>query len=63
MNNMLFDVAPAPLLLVLFGIPILAIVVIVILIVVAVKLIKRARQKNIEVQELPEGNNHPGEDR
>jgi len=62
MNNLMFDVAPGPILLVLVGIPILVIVIVVILIIVAVKLIKRARKKNIEAKELPEDYNSPGED-
>jgi len=62
MNNMLFDVAPGPILLVVFGIPILIIVVVVILIIVTIRLIKRARKKNIEVEAPPEENNSPGED-
>ena len=60
MNNTLFDAAAGPLLLLVFGLPILLIVVVIILIIVTVRLIKRARKKNVEAKGLPEDNDFPG---
>jgi len=62
MNNLLFDAASGPLILMIVGVPILLIIIVVVLIFVTVRMIKRARKKNIEVKELPEDYNSPGED-
>ena len=65
MNNTVFDVAAAPMYLIIFGIPFLIIVVVAILIAITVKLIKRARAqnvKNLETEKSPENRSASGED-
>ena len=54
MNSMMFDVAVGPLYLLLFGIPILIIAAVIVLMVISIRLIKRARAKNIEAENKPE---------
>jgi len=58
----MFDVAAAPLLLTLIGVPLLLIAVIVVLIIVTVRLIKRARAKNIEAGKNQENDISSDED-
>ena len=62
-DGKIFDGAAAPMLLIIFGIPVLLIAVVVVLIVVAVKLIKRARIKNAETEGTPENSNSSEENR
>jgi len=52
-DGKIFDVALAPMFLLLFGIPALLIAAIGILIAVTVRLAKRARIKNAETEEKP----------
>ena len=60
-NSMMFDVAVAPLLLVIIGVPILIIAAVIGLIIVTVRLIKKARQKNIVADNKTEDNDPPKE--
>ena len=62
LSSMMFDVAAGPLFLVIFGIPILIIVIVVVLIIVSVRLIMKARKKNIAEKEPPDDNTSPGND-
>ena len=62
-DGKIFDVAAAPMYLVIFGIPALLIVVIIVLTVVAVKLIKRARIKNAETEGKTENSNSSKENK
>ena len=62
-DGKIFDVAAAPMYLVIFGIPALLIVVIIVLTVVAVKLIKRARIKNAETEGKPENSDSSEENK
>ncbi len=49
----LYDVAPVPIILLLYGIPLLLVVAVVVLIIVAVVLIRRSRRKNREKANPP----------
>jgi len=62
LSSTMFDVAAAPLLLVIFGIPILIVTIIVVLIIVTVKLIVKARKKNMEQIKPPDEYKSPGND-
>jgi len=62
LSNRVFDVAAGPLLLTIIGVPVLLLIIVAILVVVTVRLIKRAREKNIESKEAPEENEPPGDD-
>ena len=56
MNNTMFDLASGPTLLMLIGVPLIIILAVAILIFVVVKLIKKARIKNIEAKSRPDSN-------
>jgi len=60
MENRAFDVAAGPLLLTLIGIPVLMIIAVVVLILITVKLIKRARKKNTDLNNAPENKDSHG---
>ena len=63
LSNRVFDVAAGPLLLTIIGIPVLLLVIVAILVIVTVRLIKRARKKNLEIKETPDESKSPGNDK
>jgi len=53
-DGKIFDVAAAPIFLILFGVPALLIVGVLVLVYYTIKLIKRARSKNVKKEGKPE---------
>ena len=62
MNSMMFDGAGGLIVLMVLGAPVLIGIAVIVLIIISVKLIKKARKKNIEAESKPESKDSSGED-